>query len=184
MNWLYENLSLLHVRSSGYVEMNLKSEPTKLNGFNFQIISEGGGVDFTWFGVHTYMTGKTLSRQVYWLRKRLHVKLCKLWGLLYKSDGILVGNLKGRPIWVWLKLKLTTFKWDQNLQFTPLRETMSIPSLLYGIPPPPPPTTTTGVCTRSSRLKLRRLNSTSSSPGETYDVPIRAYNWHMRCTMW
>ena len=138
MNWLYENLSLLHVRSSGYVEMNLKSEPTKLNGFNFQIISEGGGVDFTWFGVHTYMTGKTLSRQVYWLRKRLHVKLCKLWGLLYKSDGILVENLKGRPIWVWLKLKLTTFKWDQNLQFTPLRETMSIPSLLYGIPPPSP----------------------------------------------
>ena len=67
--------------------MNLKSEPTKLNGFNFQIISEGGGVDLTWFGVHTYMTGKTLSRQVYSLRKRLHVKLCKPWGLLYKSDG-------------------------------------------------------------------------------------------------
>ena len=26
------------------------------------------------------------------------------------ETGILVGNLKGRPIWVWLKLKLTTFK--------------------------------------------------------------------------
>ena len=30
--------------------MNLKSEPTKLNGFNFQIISEGGGgiLDLVW----------------------------------------------------------------------------------------------------------------------------------------
>ena len=34
----------------------------------------------------------------------------------------------------------------------------------------------TGVCARTSRLKLRRSNSTSPSPGETYDVPIRAYN--------
>ena len=58
-------LVLLRVLSSRYVEMNLKSEPTKLNGFNFQIISWGGGVYLTWFGVHTYMTGKTLSRQVY-----------------------------------------------------------------------------------------------------------------------
>ena len=39
-----------------------------------------------------------------------------------------------------------------------------------------PPPTTTGVCARTSRLKLRRLNSPSPSPGETYDVPIRAYN--------
>ena len=41
--------------------MDLKSEPTKLNRFDFQIIS-GGILDLV---RGTYMTGKTLSRQVY-----------------------------------------------------------------------------------------------------------------------
>ena len=58
----------------------------------------------------------------------------------------------------------------------PYKERRSASRHFYTGFPPPPPTTTTGVCARTSRLKLRRLNSTSPSPGETYDVPIRAYN--------
>ena len=91
-----------------------------------------------------------------------------------KVTGILVGNLKGRPIWVWLKLKLTTYVRPKSTIYTPNREDEHPVTSIRD--PPPPPTTTTGVCTRTSRLKLRRLNSTSPSPGETYDVPIRAYN--------
>lgn len=58
----------------------------------------------------------------------------------------------------------------------PYKERRSASRHFYTGFPPPHPTTTTGVCARTSRLKLRRLNSTSPSPGETYDVPIRAYN--------
>ena len=60
----------------------------------------GGGVHLTWFGlgVHTYMTGETLSRQVYRLRKRLHVKLCNPGGLLYKSDGAARQKIQIKPL--------------------------------------------------------------------------------------
>ena len=82
--------------------MNLESETAKFNGFNFQIIIGGGGegVHLTWFGlgVHTYMTGETLSRQVYRLRKRLHVKLCNPGGLLYKSVGAARRKIQIKPL--------------------------------------------------------------------------------------
>ena len=56
-----------------------------------------------------------------------------------KVTGILVGNLKGRPIWVWLKLKLTTYVRPKSTIYTPNREDEHPVTSIRDPPPPPPP---------------------------------------------
>ena len=70
------------------------------------------------------------------LRKRLHVKLCKPWGLLYKSDGDSRRKIKRETNMGLAQAETTIYipiKRDDQHPVTSIRD--SPPPL----PPPPPP---------------------------------------------